>query len=520
MGCEWERAKIEDVVKKVAMGPFGSSIKISTFVSEGIPVISGQHLNEVRLHDKEYNFITIDHADKLKNSNVYRGDVIFTHAGNIGQVAYIPENSKYERYIISQRQFYMRCDLKRILPSFVTYYFKSPEGRHKLLANTSSTGVPSISRPVSYLRTIEVPVPPLPEQLAISHILGSLDDKIELNRRMNETLEAMARAIFKSWFVNFDPVRAKAEGRDTGLPKEIADLFPDSLEDSELKEIPKGWKIKPIGEAVRCVGGSTPSTKNPEFWNGGTNSFVTPKDMSSLSSPVLLETTRHISDAGVEKISSGRLPVGTVLLSSRAPIGYLAITETPVSVNQGIIAMICDKELPNYYVLYWTEENMETIKSNAGGTTFAEISKSNFRPIQVVVPHKRVLEAFVQQVEPLHKQVVLKHLARETAWEKVQIFLCGGGANLPYVEGVFSTPWKWSNLQARQVKYPVSKLPTPDDYDAEEIDAPFERLAIAYGLARPIPELEQYVLPSGSPDHTPPRLPVQDFDHEILYPKP
>ena len=113
-----------------------------------------------------------------------------------------------------------------------------------------------------------------------------------------------------------------------------------------------------------------------------------------------------------------------------------------------------------------------------------------------------------------------KHLAKETEWEKVQVFLCGGGANLPYVERVFSTPWKWSNLQTRQVKYPVSKLPTPDDYDAEEIDAPFERLAIAYGLARPIPELEHYVLPSQSPDHTPPRLPVKEIDHEILYPKP
>jgi type I restriction enzyme S subunit len=129
--------------------------------------------------------------------------------------------------------------------------------------------------------------------------------------------------------------------------------------------------------------------------------------MSSLTSPVILDTSRHITDAGVSKISSGRLPIGTVILSSRAPIGYLAITEVPISVNQGVIAMICNKDLPNYYVLYWTETNMETIKSNAGGTTFAEISKRNFRPIQVIVPRKLVIDAFVQQVEPLHKQIVL-----------------------------------------------------------------------------------------------------------------
>ncbi len=257
------------------------------------------------------------------------------------------------------------------------------------------------------VKTLPLLLPPLPEQRAIAHILGSLDDKIELNRRMNKALEATARAIFKSWFVDFDPVRAKAEGRPTGLPDDIASLFPDSFEDSELGEIPKGWGIKPIGQAVKCVGGTTPSTKNPAFWDGGKNPFVTPKDMSSLTSPVILDTSRHITDAGVDKINSGRLPIGSVILSSRAPIGYLAITEVPVSVNQGVIAMICNKDLPNYYVLHWTETNMDTIKRNAGGTTFAEISKRNFRPIPVVVPQKLVLEAFVQQVEPLHKQVVL-----------------------------------------------------------------------------------------------------------------
>jgi type I restriction enzyme, S subunit len=289
---------------------------------------------------------------------------------------------------------------------FSYYLTKWQEFRNFAVSQmTGSSGRQRV--PADSLADFSVPIPELDDQRAIAHILGSLDDKIELNRKMNETLEAMARAIFKSWFVDFDPVHAKTEGRDPGLPKDIADLFPDSFQDSDLGEIPKGWEIKTIGEVVRCVGGSTPSTKNPTFWDGGTDPFVTPKDMSSLTSPVILDTARHITDTGVDKISSGRLPAGTVLLSSRAPIGYLAITEVPVSVNQGIIAMICDKALPNYHVLYWIEANMDTIKSNAGGTTFAEISKRNFRPIQVIVPHERVLEAYVLQIEPLHQQVVL-----------------------------------------------------------------------------------------------------------------
>lgn len=155
----WITTSIEELADRVAMGPFGSNIKVSTFVPEGIPIISGQHLNGTLLEDKKYNFITLEHAEKLNKSNVYRGDIIFTHAGSVGQVALIPETSRYNRYVLSQHQFYMRCDRSKISPLFMIYFFKTPEGQHKLLANTSSTGVPSISRPVTYLRSIKVTIP-------------------------------------------------------------------------------------------------------------------------------------------------------------------------------------------------------------------------------------------------------------------------------------------------------------------------------------------------------------------------
>jgi type I restriction enzyme S subunit len=128
--------------------------------------------------------------------------------------------------------------------------------------------------------------------------------------------------------------------------------------------------------------------------------------MSSLTSPVLLGTGRHLTEKGLAKVSSGQLPAGTVLLSSRAPIGYLAIAETPVSVNQGIIAMVCDGDLPNLYVLHWTHMNLDRIIANANGSTFLEISKQNFRPIKAVVPPKSVLEQFLGLAVPYHKRVV------------------------------------------------------------------------------------------------------------------
>ncbi len=286
---------------------------------------------------------------------------------------------------------------------------------HKLGEIDDGSPIPSTTRAAVYVKDVQVP--PLKEQQAIAHILGALDDKIELNRQLNRTLEDIARAIFKSWFVDFDPVRAKAAGQQPpGLKPEIAALFPNAFEDSELGEIPAGWRTSPIGDAVQVVGGGTPSTKEPAYWEEGIHPFCTPKDMSSLADAVLLATERHLTDAGLAKVSSGQLPVGTVLLSSRAPIGYLAVAETPVSVNQGIIAMVCDGELPNLYVLHWTKANMDRVLANANGSTFMEISKRNFRPITAIIPPPQVLRCFKQLIDPTHQRVVsslkqIQHLA-------------------------------------------------------------------------------------------------------------
>ncbi|MCL2929754.1 MAG: restriction endonuclease subunit S [Trichodesmium sp. MAG_R01] len=274
-----------------------------------------------------------------------------------------------------------------------------------LLASATGSTFPNVSK--EQLFNLPCEIPPLPEQKAIASILSSLDDKIELNQQMNQTLEAIARAIFKSWFVDFDPVRAKMAGKQpVGMDAATANLFPDSFEESALGLIPKGWKVGTIGESVKVVGGSTPSTKNPDYWENGHIYWTTPKDLSSLQSSVLLDTDRKITELGLTQISSGLLPKGTLLLSSRAPIGYLAISEIPVAINQGYIAMICNQELSNYYVLHWTKNNMDVIVGRANGTTFLEISKSNFRSIDIIIPNYKVLAVFNKKVHSLHQKIV------------------------------------------------------------------------------------------------------------------
>ena len=260
---DWSEIPLELLLSEkknaIAMGPFGSRIKAENFVSEGVPVIKVSNLNGAFLDEADFDFLTEEKAEELKSSKAIAGDIVITHRGTIGQVGLIRENSKYSEYIVSQSQLKFTPSKAKLDSTFAYYFLRSPLGQHRLLMNTSQVGVPAIAKATASVKEILIPLPPLSDQKAIAHILGTLDDKIELNQKMNQTLEEIAKAIFKSWFVDFDPVRAKAEGRPTGLAPEISDLFPDELVDSEIGEIPKGWEVTSIQEcAIEIESGRRP----------------------------------------------------------------------------------------------------------------------------------------------------------------------------------------------------------------------------------------------------------------------
>lgn len=209
MDCEcvmsdWSVCRMEDLIDEISMGPFGSDIKVACFVDEGIPVLNGSNLSGIRLSEESFRFVTEEKADSLKKASAVRGDVVVTHRGTLGQIAYIPQTSRYPRYVISQSQFRFRCN-DQVLPEYVVYFFHTQVGQDKILAYASQVGVPAIARASSSFREIEIPVPPLSIQRRIVSVLSALDDKIENNRKICETLEEMAQAIFKEWFVDFGP---------------------------------------------------------------------------------------------------------------------------------------------------------------------------------------------------------------------------------------------------------------------------------------------------------------------------
>lgn len=317
--------------------------------------------------------------------------VVLGRKGTLGSVFYLNQD-----YWPHDTTLWVK-DFKGNLPRFVYYFFRSMSA--ELLALDNATANPALNR--NHVHPIEVLWPSRRTQESIADVLGVLDDKIAWNRDVNAALEAFSSALFTSWFSDFDPVAAKRDGKTpVGVPAQAIDLFPSHFEESEVGPIPQGWRPSTIGAEVTVVGGSTPSTNESTFWNGDV-CWVTPRDLSRLDDPVVLDTERHITQEGLGQISSGLLPVGTVLLSSRAPIGYIAVVDVPVAINQGFIAMKCDKQVSSHFVLNWVRENLDEVLSRAGGTTFAEISKAAFRPIPLVVPTPELLKAFDAIVAPV-----------------------------------------------------------------------------------------------------------------------
>ena len=286
----YETYRIADLIDEIAMGPFGSNIKVSCFVDSGVPVLNGSNLVGFSLSEKTFRYVTREKADSLNKANAHRGDIVITHRGTLGQIVFIPQDSKYDRYVISQSQFRVRCNDK-VLPEYLVYYFHTPIGQHKLLSNASQVGVPALARPSSTFQQIEVVLPELSIQKRVVEIISTIQKKIVNNQEQNDNLYAQAKAIFDKHFINIDAIPAgwrkgnlldianylnglamqkfRPQGHEIGLPVlKIKELRQGSCDDSsELCSL----SIKPEyiihnGDVVFSWSGSL----LVDIWCGGT----------------------------------------------------------------------------------------------------------------------------------------------------------------------------------------------------------------------------------------------------------
>lgn len=240
----YETYRIADLIDEIAMGPFGSNIKVSCFVDSGVPVLNGSNLEGFSLSEKTFRYVTREKADSLNKANAHRGDIVITHRGTLGQIVFIPQDSKYDRYVISQSQFRVRCNDK-VLPEYLVYYFHTPIGQHKLLSNASQVGVPALARPSSTFQQIEVVLPELSIQKRVVEIISTIQKMIVNNQELNDNLQQQAQALFKKWFIDNPDAALWQEG-----------TFSDLIE----KTISGDWgKDKPSGnntEMVYCIRGA------------------------------------------------------------------------------------------------------------------------------------------------------------------------------------------------------------------------------------------------------------------------
>ena len=236
----------------IQTGPFGSQLHQRDYVSEGTPIITVEHLGENRISHQNMPYVSDHDKKRLSRYTLREGDVVFSRVGSVDRRALVRQAE--EGWLFSGRCLRVRPDPSKVEPAYLSYFFGLPAFREYIRSIAVGATMPSLNTQI--LSDVPILYPPLPEQRAIAHVLGTLDDKIELNRRMNETLEEMARALFKSWFVDFDPVRAKIDGRWQrgqslpSLPAYLYDLFPNRLVDSELGEIPEGWEVKAMGDVA------------------------------------------------------------------------------------------------------------------------------------------------------------------------------------------------------------------------------------------------------------------------------
>ena len=199
---ETEFVELESVIKDIAAGPFGSNLKVDCFVPEGFPIIDGANLKGIKVTDNITKFVTEEKARSLHRSIAKRGDVVVTISGTVGQISYIPDNSVYEEYLVSQRQFRVTFDTERVHVPYIVYYFHTYEGQSKILSFANQTGVPALAQPLKNFKKIKIKLPSKEQQKKISLIAELITSKIECNQEISNNLEQQAQALYQHMFID------------------------------------------------------------------------------------------------------------------------------------------------------------------------------------------------------------------------------------------------------------------------------------------------------------------------------
>lgn len=392
MGKEIE---LSTAITDIAAGPFGSNLKVECFVPSGFPIIDGANLKGYKVTDNITKFVTEEKARSLSRSIAHRGDVIVTISGTIGQIAYIPEDSLYDEYLCSQRQFRVSFDSSMVYVPYLVFYFHTFEGQNKILSFANQTGVPALSQPLKNFKKIRLCLPSLQEQRRIASIVETINDKIENNIKINDNLQQQAAALFSSLYD-----RTNTEVRFTDL--------------------------------IQILGGGTPKTGENTYWNGNI-AFFTPKDVGT---PYTLITEKTITEEGLSHCNSRLYPVNTVFVTARGTVGKVGMSGVPMAMNQSCYALV-GKETHQLLVYFYTLKAVDRLKHKASGAVFDAITTRDFESEQIMKLSDDDAKAFLCIAEPMFQKVLnncIENLRLSTLRDSLLPKLMSGEINVSAVQ--------------------------------------------------------------------------------------
>jgi type I restriction enzyme, S subunit len=406
MASEWRTYRLGDLF---TLHP-GFAFRSQSFVSTGVPVIKIKNVKPNRLDLNDLSFVDESFLKSQSNYIIRRGDILITLSGNrfdgsketwVGKIAQFRESG---HYLLNQRVAVLREKSGSPVDTRCCAYILSSDVYQQLFIAiaTSSGGQANLSS-AQVLET-EIKLPPLRVQHAVANTLGALDDKIVLNGQMNGTLESTARALFTSWFIDFDPVRAKTKGRECGHLGSLANLFPDSLVASAGQEIPKDWSLRPFAETVEIIGGGTPKTNVSEYWNGGIPWFSV-VDAPCDSDIWVIDTEKKISQAGVDNSSTKILSEGTTIISARGTVGRVGLVGVPMAMNQSCYGLKGNVGSRGTFTYFSTRMIVSDLQRQAHGSVFDTITRNTFEGVRTAIPPMPLVMAFEEKIDPLLQRV-------------------------------------------------------------------------------------------------------------------
>ena len=351
---------------EIQTGPFGSQLHKEDYVLNGTPIVTVEHLGNRLFTEQNLPRVSDDDKQRLSKYILSEGDIVFSRVGSVDRCSYVDES--HDGWMFSGRCLRVRPD-KTVLPLYLYYYFCLEETKQFVRNIAVGATMPSIN--TKLMSEVPVSIPEIESQQRIADILSSIDNKIELNETINENLEQQAAAYFHHQFIaNADP----------------------------------SWKEGAISDLGTVVGGSTPSKSKPEYYTDNGIAWITPKDLSADKSKFILHGADDITELGLKNSSASVMPAGTVLFSSRAPIGYIAIADGEVTTNQGFKSVVPNSNIGTAFVYFFLKNALPTIENMASGSTFKEISGSAMRTVPAIIPDDESLQEFADFCEPLFLQ--------------------------------------------------------------------------------------------------------------------